>query len=145
MDEDDDSPDYNVYEDYEEEIIDEEEEEEPKINEIKNESDDEEDEIEDENEEYEQEEIKIKKNANIVKHKYLTKYEYCRITEALCHMISDKNFNLPKEIPENLIDPVDIAIYWLNNRKTIPYPLDIERHFFNEKNLIVSVSNLKSI
>jgi hypothetical protein len=141
MEDSDDEKQYGIYDDEEEEEIEEESdnEKEKENVEIIEESDE-----DDENEEENLNEFEniVKKNNENIQHKYITKYEKCRLLEVACLMISDKNFILPPEIPKEIVDIIKIAEYWYENRKTIPFPLDIERPFFNSKNLIVNITNI---
>ena len=60
------------------------------------------------------------------RHVYITKFEVCRIIEALAKLVSDKNFTVPDEIPLEILDVIDIAYYWLM-KTNLPIPFLIVR------------------
>ena len=77
------------------------------------------------------------------KYLFITKYEYCRLIEALCKLIAIPTFNIHPDIPKDIMDIKEIAIYWINN-KNIPFPIMLVRKHFNKKAEIINIRKLKS-
>ena len=78
------------------------------------------------------------------KYDFITKYEYCRLIEALCKIICVKTFNVHPDIPKDLYKIEDIATYWLLN-ENIPFPIDLVRKLNGRKSEIINVRKLKII
>lgn len=62
----------------------------------------------------------------------MTRFEYARIIGILASMISNKpDFKVDDRVfqlsTKTLTDSLDISEFWVDNRKTIPVPINIER------------------
>jgi hypothetical protein len=102
-----------------------------------------EDESENEGEDF-FEEDNTKKKKKLIKQQIssnvMTKYEYDRIIGIISSMIDLENFKVnpllfklySQENPGKMIDSnIDIAIFWLNNSKIIPFPIILKRYMLN--------------
>lgn len=117
---------------------------------------DENDELDDSSDEDENEDgletiIKKPKIIRSITNNILTKFEYARLIGIIAHMITDITFKVDPRVFE-LSDlkfgearTLDIATFWVDNRKLIPLPIRIKRYHMDGTYELVDAENLNLV